>query len=979
MRFGLLGPLTVHDGTADRAVSGTKARTVLGALLLQSNRLVAADELKTALWGEHPPATAAGSLHNHVSRLRRALAEDGGSRLRSVAHGYILDVRDGELDSALFEDHLREARAARLRRNWENVRHECAQALELWRGNPLADVPDLADVMPYSQHIQSLHEARLHALEWRCDAELELGRHHGLAAELGSLVAEYPLREAFHRQLMLVLHRTDRQAEAVAVFHRLRRTLVDELGIEPGSAVQDAFQEIIEGRPPRSAAEPGPVSPSSPSSGTSGAPTSAPASPPAAPPDPHTAGRTGAAHPLDYAPAQLPPAAFGFSGRRTELSRLADIVGRAARQPGTATVIAVTGTGGVGKTALALHWAHRIRHQFPDGQLYVNLRGFCPSGTVVAPADAIREFLDGLGVPRARIPATVEARTGLFRSLTAGRRFLILLDNARDAEQIRPLLPGASESLVLVTSRDRLPGLVAVEGAHPVPLDLLSADEARELLATRIGSGRAAAETTAVSEIIELTAGLPLALAIVSAQAAVHPDLSMDRLAGQLRQAHGLDAFASHDVLSDLRAVLSWSYETLSAGAARLFRLMAVHPGPSLSAPAAASLSGLPLPRVRPLLAELAQVQLITESTAGRYAFHDLLRAYASELASEPAEGDGVGSGTDRLAAVQRVVDHYLHSARTAASLMDPQLEPINPPPMASPQVQPEDMADAAAAGDWFTQEHAVLLAVVRQAASAELHCAVWQLAYHIKTFLYWRGHWADLAATQAAALDATRQMGDLAAQAHAHRSLGKAVQLLEGEEGEGTSGKHLTCALDLFAELGHLVGQAETHLDLGQAYEQRDHVKEALHHNQRALDLFRAAGHKNGEAKSLNNVAYFHTLLGDHTQALDQCRKALSLLDELGDRRSLALTWDTLGLVHHEMGQYDEAAGCYLRAVEGCREVGVPYHESLSLTHLGETRLAAGDSLAARDAWRQALELLDTLKHPDAENVRLRLKAVNG
>lgn len=955
MRFGLLGPLTVHDGTAVRAISSTKVRTVLGALLLRPNRLVTADDLKAALWGAHPPASASGSLHNHISRLRRALAEDGDSRLRSVAQGYVLEVRDGELDSALFEDHLRDARAARLRQDWETVRHECARALELWRGRPLADLPDLADVDPYSRLIHTLQEARLHALEWRCDAELRLGRHHGLAAELGSLAAEYPLREAFHRQLMLVLHRTDRQAEAVAVFHRLRRTLVDELGIEPGAAVQDAFQEIIGGRPQRPAAEPEP-----PAASPDG-----PASTPVTPPGPP--------NPLDVVPAQLPPAGFGFAGRRPELARLAAVLDRTAAQPGATTVIAVTGTGGVGKTALAVHWAHRVRHHFPDGQLYVNLRGFCPTGSAVAPADAVREFLDVLGVPRARIPATVEARTGLFRSLTAGRRFLILLDNARDAEQIRPLLPGASESLVLVTSRDRLPGLVAVEGAHSVPVELLSADEARELLTTRIGADRAAAEDAAVSEIIELTAGLPLALAIVSARAAVHPALTMAGLAGQLRHAYGLEAFAGHDAPSDLRAVLSWSYETLSTGAARLFRLLAVHPGPSITAPAAASLAGLPLPRTRPLLAELTQAQLITESAGGRSAFHDLLRAYAAELGDEDESAD------DPDTAVPRMVDHYLHSARTAATLMDPQLEPLDPPPLAGQQVRPEVMADAAGAGEWFTQEHAVLLGVVRQASAAGLRSGVWQLAYYIKTFLFWRGHWADLAATQTAALDATRQLGDRAAQAHTHRSLGKALQLLEAEAGGAASGRHLRSALDLFAELGHLAGQADTHLDLAAVYEQQDQVEEALRHNQRALELFRAAGHRNGEAKALNNVSYFHSLLGDHALALDMCERALALLEELGDRRSLALTWDTLGTVHHATGRYDEASRCFLRSAEMCREVGVPFHESLALTNLGETRLAAGDTPGARDAWQQSLELLDALNHPTADSVRLRLKAVNG
>ncbi|MFB6614696.1 tetratricopeptide repeat protein [Streptomyces sp. NPDC056367] len=649
------------------------------------------------------------------------------------------------------------------------------------------------------------------------------------------------------------------------------------------------------------------------------------------------------------------------------LTQLSAILDRAAGRPGTTPVVTITGTGGVGKTALAVHWAHRVRDWFPDGQLYVNLRGFCPSGAVVTPADALRGFLDGLGVPHARIPATVDARTALFRSLVAGRRYLILLDNARDAEQVRPLLPGSSDSIVVITSRDLLPGLVAVEGAHPVPLDLLSTEEAEELLGTRIGHGRATSDPTALAAITEATARLPLALAVVAARASLQPDLTMTALAVELRHAQGLDAFAGHDARSDLRAVLSWSYKVLSGEAARLFRLLAIHPGPTITPAAASSLSGLPPRQTRALIAELTQAQLIDESGPGRYAFHDLLRAYAAELADE------VEPATDRSGAVARLVDHYLHSARTGALRMNPQLEPFDAPPLTSPRVRPEAMADLAAAREWFTAEHAVLLAVVRQAAACELHLSVWHLAYSAKTFLFWSGHWGDLAETQTLALEAAHRLGDLAAQAHAHRSLGKALHLAQGEDARAETDQHLKDALDLFAALDHTVGQAETHVDLAAVFEWRDRPEDALHHNRQALDLFRAVGSKLGEARALNNVSYFHGLLGDHAQALDMCAKSIALLEELGDRRGQALAWGTLGSIHQDMGRHADAADCYERSAEGCREVGDASNEADSLTHLGENHLAVGDPQAARQAWLRALELLDGLDHPDAETVRAR------
>ncbi|GGU81803.1 SARP family transcriptional regulator [Streptomyces litmocidini] len=943
MRFGLLGPLTAQDAAGPLVIGSAKVRLLLGILLLKRGQVVSSDELKAALWGTDLPATASSSLHNHVTRLRRALGPEGAGRLRSVPPGYLLDVDRGALDSDRHEDLLAAARSARLREDWETVRRACATALGLWRGSPLADLPGLGDDLPYGPGLQALDEARLVALEWRCEADLRLGRYDGLAAELYALTEQHPLREGFHRHLMVALHRTDRQAEALAVFHRLRKILADELGVSPGRAVQEALTDILRGH--------------------TEIPRRTPASPPGAAPAPGNGPATPAG---PHIPAQLPPVSRYFSGRRTALARLDGLLEDARGHAGTGPIV-ISGPGGVGKTTLAVHWAHRVRAEFPDGQLHLNLRGFAPDGSAVTPDSALRGLLEGLGVPHARVPASREARTALYRTLTDGRRYLILLDNARDAEHVRPLLTGSATSLTVVTSRDQLLGLVAVEDAQPVALDVLSRDEARELLTARVGRARVTADPRAVDEVVELTARLPLALAVVGARAAVTPALGMTRLVERLRRARGLDAFTGSDARSDVRAVLSWSYETLSTDAARLFRLLAVHPGPGITAAVAGSLSALPASRVHALLTELAEANLVAEGEDGRYAFHDLLRAYAVEL------GEQADPGTSRGTALRRVTEHYLHTAQRGALLMDPQLAPVDPPLAAAGRgVRPERLADVGEAREWFTGEHAALVETVVRAGAAGLDLECWQLAYVLKTYLNWGGHWADAAAVQTAALEAAERMDDPAARARAHRSLAAA---LRWGSRDAEAGAHLDRALELFTAEGNLLGQADVHLDLAGRHEQQDRPEEALHHNERALGLFREAGHRSGEAKALNNVGYFHALLGDHAEALAMCDAARRVFEELGDRRSLALTWDSLGVVHQETGDLERAAHCFRLAAEGLREVGSPYHEAVSLDHLGDAESAAGRPERAGEAWQRAWELLDGLRHDDAEAVRLKLR----
>ncbi|MFD8143924.1 BTAD domain-containing putative transcriptional regulator [Streptomyces sp. NPDC059708] len=951
MRFGLLGPLTAQDAVGPLVIGSAKVRTLLGILLLRRGQAVASDELKDALWGSDLPATATSSLYNHVTRLRRALGREGEDRIRSVPPGYVLDVEHGELDVDVHEELLRTARTARLEEDWEIVRRSCATALGLWRGEPLADLPQLTQSLRYGPEFQALEEARLGAVEWRCEADLRLGRYDGLAAELYTLTERHPLREGFSRHLMIALHRTERQAEALEVFHRLRRTLADSLGVEPGRAVQEALTEVLGGDGRPSGAEPSGANPST---------------EPEPEPEPAPAPEPPAPHPV-HRPAQLPPDVRHFSGRRAQLDRLDALLDEARRHAGTGPVV-LSGPGGVGKTALAVHWAHRVRADFPDGQLHVNLRGFAPDGTAVTPAQALRGLLEGLGVPRERLPVTQEARVALFRTLTDGRRLLILLDNARDSAQVRPLLSGSATSLTLVTSRDQLLGLVAVEGAQPVPLCVMPPAEARELLAARVGPGRVLADPRALDEAVELTAGLPLALAVVGARAAVSPALGLDRLVERLRRARGLDAFTGSDALSDVRAVLSWSYETLSADAARLFRLLAVHPGPDVSAPVAASLAAVPPYRAHKLLTELTQANLVTEGADGRYAFHDLLRAYATEL------GELGDPGPSRRAALERLVEHFLRTARRAALLLEPHLAPLDIPGGGTPGagVHPEHLVDASEAREWFSAEHAALVKTVGSAAAAGLDLMCWQLAHTLQTHLLWGGYWEDSATVQTAALEAAERLDDAAARAKAHRGLAAA---LRDSAREGEAHTHLQRALGLFTSQGDPLGRAEVHLDLAGWHERQGRREEALHHNERALGFFRTAGDRAGEAKALNNVGRFQALLGHHAEALAMCEAARRVFEELGDRRSLALTWDSIGLVHRETGDPDQAAHCFRIAVEGLRTVGSPHCEAVALDHLGDAEQASGRPQAARAAWQRAWELLDRLRHEGAPAIARKLR----
>jgi DNA-binding SARP family transcriptional activator/tetratricopeptide (TPR) repeat protein len=936
--FGLLGPLLVRRAGRTPEIPLGKQRALLAALLLNANRVVPIGEIAEVLWGDEPPASARMTIQNYIKRLRKALDGDD-ARIATAPLGYLIRVEPGELDVSRFAAAQEAARRSARQGDWELAAAQLREALSLWRGEPLADAPSQ---LLAQRHVPRLAEMRLQAVEARIDADLHLRRHADVIAELRLLAGSHPLRERLHALLMLALYRDGQQGEALAAYQRARRALLEELGVEPGPELRQLEGQVLNADP---ALQPFPASDGH-------------RAPAAAPPRQQTPAGP---------PRQLPAPVRHFAGRSRELGALTRLIDLACDDaPSTVVISAISGTAGVGKTALAVHWAHQVAGRFPDGQLYVNLRGYDP-GQPMPAADALAAFLRALGVAGQDIPAGQDERAARFRSLLADRRMLVVLDNARHADQVRPLLPGGAGSLVLVTSRSQLAGLVAAEGAHPVTLDLLSEADALQLLARRVGPERIAAEPGAAAELIALCARLPLALAIAAARAALHPDLSLAALASELRDARGrLDALDAGDSASSVRVAFSWSYRHLPGQTARIFRLLGVHPGPDITAAATASLAGVTLADARRALPELTRANLLDEQAPGRYAFHDLLRAYAAELAS--AE-DGLEA---RQAATRRMADHYLHTACAARRVLNPRHEEITAPAQ-HPGVLPEDIAGYEQAMAWFDAEHRVLLAMVGHAADAGLDTHAWQLSATLMTFLYRRGTWDSLVTVQHTGLAAALRLGDSQAQAIAHTSLGEAQNLV-GRYQEAHS--HFMRALDLCRQAGNRVGEGRVHNALLVHFERQDRYSDAVDHGLRALSAFRAVGDKALQAIALNNTGYCHAQLGNYQQALERCQQAMTLLQELGDRNGQAFTWDSLGFAYLRLGRRDEAVDCYQRALAIARQLGDRFNQADVLTHLGDAHLATDNPREARVAWQQALDILDDLHHSSASVLREKLRA---
>jgi DNA-binding SARP family transcriptional activator len=914
MKFGLLGPLTIEadDGTP-LEVRGAKLRVLLATLLCHANQPVTGDALIAAVWGPTPPRRADASLRVYVHHLRQAL---GAARIVRSAAGYRIVVHAGELDVDRFRELLSRVRVQ--------------EALDQWRGPALSgftDVPALAAAA------DTLEELRLDALERRFELDLASGRHAEITAELRELANRHPLRESFRGQLMRALVAAGRAAEAVAVYEETRRLLAGELGMEPTAQLRDLHLAILREDPALQRRPAGAERETDPDD------------------QPSAAGR--------IVPRQLPADLAGFSGREEALRLLDDALDASNHAAHDASnhadnrVAVVAGTAGVGKTTLAVHWAHRAASRFPDGQLYVNLHGFDPARAPVEPAAALAVFLDSLGVPPRRIPAGTAERADLFRELVAGRTMLVVLDNAHDAEHIRPLLPGSG--FTLVTSRTRIG-----DGARTIALDLLTPDQSRRLLRTRIGP-RADAEPDAIDAIVSRCAGLPLALSIVASRAAVAVRFALSVLAGELDRARPtLDGFASDDASIDLRAVFSWSYRVLPDPAAALFRLLALHPGPDATAYSAAGLAGIPVDTAAAALTELCTASLLGEPVPGRFAFHDLLHAYAEEMSES----------VDERAAVRRVLRHFVTSSAAAVRVLDARQEPVD---VDEPGPTP-DLDGNESALKWFRAERPVLLAAVRK-ATAGFDDLAWRLAWNVGFYLEVDGDWRTRAAVLLEALPSAERAGPPDAPARLHRAIGLSYGRLHEHD---RAAAHTGTALRLFRELGDRANQAHCLGILGSNLEEAGRYREAIAASEEAYRLYVALGDDWGQAKALVSKGWLHSLVDEYAETVALCTRAIPLLSAAGDRMGQAAALDSIGYAQLHLGRPREAITYFRRSIEALPGAGFQYFEAISLEHLGDAYHVTGELSAARQAWQSALAVFTRMDAPQAPDLRAKLADLN-
>ncbi|HEV2936732.1 MAG TPA: tetratricopeptide repeat protein [Actinocrinis sp.] len=660
-------------------------------------------------------------------------------------------------------------------------------------------------------------------------------------------------------------------------------------------------------------------------------------------------------------PRQLPIAAQHFMGRAAQLEILTPLADQVTASS-SATVIVIEGTAGVGKTTLANHLGHLVGDRFPDGQLYVSMRGFDEGGEPMRDGEALRGFLEAFGIPPKLLPVGVDDQAALYRSLLADKRVLVVLDNVRDASQVRRLLPGSPGCLVLVTSRNQLTGLAA-EGAHVLRLDPFTMSEARDLLARRLGSWRVQREPQAADELIGCCARLPLAMSVAAAYAAAHPDFPLEVLANEFR-SRGLDLLDTGDPATTTRTVFSTSYHHLSEGAARMFRLLGIHAGPDISLLAAASLAAIAVEQARKVLDELARAYLVEEHLPGRFAFHDLLHAYAAERARAQESIDELD------AAMRRLLDHYLRTMYAGVMLVYSARLPIELPPPISGMLA-ESFATDKQAMAWCQAERHVIQALVTNAAERggfDAYC--WQIPWAMAPLLARGCLWHDYLASQRIALAAAQNLKDAVGLGHAHYEFAHACALL-GEV--ASSDTHLKQALELFTELGDLAAVAMTRNGMAQLLEQQGRYLEAVEHEKEALRLRNALGNRIDIAHSEQTIGSIYARLGRYDDALRHCRRALDLGRETGSRMLTADTSDILGFIYLGLDDHDNAISCYQRALAFYRENG-DMHVAAVLTGLGDAQLAAGDADAARDSWQQALTVLNDLPNADDQPVKARL-----
>ncbi|HEX3784635.1 MAG TPA: BTAD domain-containing putative transcriptional regulator [Pseudonocardiaceae bacterium] len=916
IEFRLFGGIEAYRAGQPVDIGHARQQCVLAVLLVEANTAVSADELIDRVWGGAAPS-GKGSLYSYLTRLRRALPEISIVRRGS---GYSLVVDPDTIDLHVFRRLSRTAHEA----DDATAEHLLGEGLALWRGEPFAGQDN-----PWLNSVRAVLDTERSSAELdRADHQLRLGRHNEILPTLATFAGKRPLDERVAGQLMLALYRAGRQADALNHYQRTRTQLADELGIDPSPALRDLHQQILTADPKLTTVAPEPA----------------------------------ATSPV---PRQLPAAPRSFSGRMRELDSLTSVLDLEAMPNATVVISAIGGTGGIGKTWLALHWAHQNLDRFPDGQLFVNLRGFDPSGKPTAPSDAIRGFLDTLGVEPSAIPTALDAQTALYRSLIADKRMLIVLDNAADPTQVIPLLPGSPTCTVIVTSRDRLVNLVNAHGAQPLPLDALTETEARTLLASRLGAERLAREPEAVNDLITSCAGLPLALSIVAGRALEHPDFPLSELAEELHDTENRLATLDEDPSTSVSSVLSWSYAALTQEQARVFSLIGLAPGPDISLAAAANLTGRTENRIRAELRALERVSLVQQQVPGRYRMHDLVRLYALHKArSLPTEtGD---------AALRVLADFYAHTALAADRQLAParKLADLYTP---SADCHPLPISDVTTARDWFSAEYDCLSLILPIAVERRWHEVVWLLAAGLINFRWRQGKDDDDAAAWHAALTAARNLGNRDLECSASRRLGHAYSRA-GRFDEAVH--HLQESLELCEQDDNPAEQAHTHMAMMQNCERSGDHQQAIHHARQARVLYlRVPGGEVWAGQSLNAIGWFHAVLGQYEEGRIACEAALEVTRAHYDPEGQADCLDSLGYIAHHGGQYELAVSRYQEALAIFRGLGHVESALLILEHLWQSHLAMGDLDRTRAVLNEVLRTYQERRRTaDAERIRAEL-----
>ncbi|HUR02046.1 MAG TPA: BTAD domain-containing putative transcriptional regulator [Nonomuraea sp.] len=906
--FRVLGPVEVSVGSRLVTLTG-KQRSLLAVLLLNAGRVVSLGALANAIWGRPAPASPDTRVRMLVSELRRALTEAGDGLIVTRPPGYLIHLEPGQLDLATFLETTELARqSAETGRTALSI-SQYETALSLWCGAALGGV---SGSFAETEALR-LEELRLGVLDARSEGMLALGRHSELIADLGRLTKEHPLRERPHAHLMVALDHSGRRAEALEVFRTLRERLVDELGLAPSPELRQLHQRILtEEEMPQ-------------------APSRAPVVRP----------------PM----RQLPPEMAQFVGRRAELERLD------ALSTGSTRLLIIAGAAGAGKTALAVRWAHQAEQRYPDGQFYLDMRGF-DTGSRVSAAEALPQLLLALGMPVETIPVSMDAQIGLYRSLLAERRMLLVLDNVSSPDQVRPILPGGAGCLVLVTSRDRLGGLVALDGARRLTLDVLSPSEAHDVLARTVGTARLTSEPDSAAELARLCGYLPLALRIIAARLADQQHRSLRAHAQELASADRM-AFLriDEDARSSVRGAFDLSYQALPTPARRMFRLLGLVPTPGgLSSAAAAALAAVPISEAEILLDRLARLHLVRAVTADRHACHDLLLEFAAELVTDDPLAD-------RDAAVTRLLSFYLTTVDQAGTLLTSPAVPRLPhEPVAG--AEPLKIADSEQARQWIDLEWDNLVAGLRHAATSGPHPMAWHLADALDSSSYLfpnvsRPEWKAIVETAlAAALEDNDPHGEAAMRRHLGVIHWHMADFPAAIEQHGR-------AAELFHQVGWRRGKLSALRGRGAALAQLGRIWEAIDLFERALAIAVELNDLYGQVSTLNNLAAAWVELGEPDRAGDYLTAALSVLEEPHYSGHEISVYGTLGLIRHRQGRLDEAAEALDRALTTARALGDQRLEADSLVTLGAVHRDAGRYAAAAETFTMVLGIARQAHHP--------------